>query len=461
MSFIDRLDVLGCQPSLFKLYTQVAFVYAFDATDDAVQDRVTTALRNGLDRLSAQLPWLCGNVVNEHSAPRTTGTYRIVHADEIALVVKHLGANDSSEPLTLDRLRRAHYPFSLLNEELIAPCMTLNPPGQTLGLAAENAPILAVQLNYMSDGLILTVVGQHNVMDMVGQANIISWLSKACHGQQMDTEQLAVANMDKSQTLTLFDQRWTPDPDWLNSLRVAPARDAPCDPDSSTRSGKVSWAYVAFSPHSVRALKQVATQTKHAHSGYISSDDAVCAFIWKCVSRARTASMDGGSCTVFARAVDVRGRMNVPCTYPGTLTNMTYNHSTLRDVSAQPLGVIAASLRGQLNSSQLSHDTRALATVIDRLQDKASISITAPVAASTGIMLSSWASVQLHHLDFGLQLGAPVAVRRPSFAPVESLMYIMPKCASSGAVVGMCLRDRDWAQLERDAEWTRHATFLG
>ncbi len=67
--------------------------------------------------------------------------------------------------------------------------------------------------------------------------------------------------------------------------------------------------------------------------------------------------------------------------------------------------------RTQLAKPRSRHSR--FATVIDRLQDKGRISITAPVDPSTGIMLSSWASVKLHELDFNIGLGKPLAVRRP------------------------------------------------
>lgn len=454
----DLLDVLGCQPSLFKLYTQVASVYATN-DEDVIESQVAASLRRGLDRLAAQLPWLCGKVINEDSGPGRTGTFRIVKIPEIPLVVRDLRQIGNAP--TLDRLRDARYPFSMLDEGLVAPCMTLNFPGQSVGLVAETGPVLALQINRISGGLILTVAAQHNAMDMVGMANVIKWLDKACKGKRLTQEELTAATMDKSRVLTLYDASWSPAEAWLNRLRPKAQSESEAALPTSTEAPRVWWGYVGFSTDSVSALKRIATQTNDADSGYISSDDAVCAFIWKCLSRARMARTDAKRSTVFARAVDLRSRMGVPPSYPGALTNMTYNEASLDSVSAEPLGKIAARLRGQLNSSNLASDTRALATVIDRLENKGSISITAPADASTGIMLSSWASVQLDQLDFGLGLGVPLAVRRPAFLPVESLMYIMPKSSSGGAVVGMSLREEDWAALERDGEWGEHTTYIG
>ncbi len=78
----DQLDVLGCQPSLFKLFTQISLIYA-NVQTSGTQDRIANALRAGLDSLSAQLLWLCGTVVNENSSPKSTGTFRIVASKRI------------------------------------------------------------------------------------------------------------------------------------------------------------------------------------------------------------------------------------------------------------------------------------------------------------------------------------------------------------------------------------------
>jgi hypothetical protein len=448
------LDVLGRQPSLFKLYTQVAFVFAISDGASNI-DQVASALRCGLDSLAAQLPWLRGSVLNEDSKPGCSGSYRIVESPEIPLVVADL--REAGSAATLNELQSAQYPFSLLDESLIAPCMTLNLPGSTNGLVAETGPVFALQANFITGGLILTVAAQHNVMDMAGMAAVVTWLSRACDGTCLSDEELAIANIDKSKVLTLYDGTWIPNEAWLERLQAKPAAPSP----SPTVAPNVWWGYVAFSTDSVAALKRIATGTKDADSNYISSDDAVCAFIWKHLSRARTARTAAKSPTVFARAVDLRSRMGVPSTYPGTLTNMAYNESSLGSIGKAPLGKIAAELRSQLNSPKLSEDTRALATVLDRLQDKSVINITAPVDPSTGIMLSSWAFAKLDQLDFGMGLGMPLAVRRPAFTPVESLMYIMPKSPSHGAVIGMCLREEDWTQLKQDSGWIEHATYLG
>jgi hypothetical protein len=68
----------------------------------------------------------------------------------------------------MDGLCQAKYPFTLLDENVITPCTTLNLPGNLPSITAESALAFCVQANFIEDGLVLTLVAQHNVMDMIG-----------------------------------------------------------------------------------------------------------------------------------------------------------------------------------------------------------------------------------------------------------------------------------------------------
>src|ERR1700761_7606448 len=149
----DVLEVLGQTPFLYKLYTQICCV--FPVPDPSAHAAIVDTLAKGLERLAGSFPWLAGQVINEGASEGNTGVYRIIPGDKIPLVIKDL-RHDRSVP-TLDALRRANYPFSMLDEELIAPCMTLNLPGSSIGLAKDSAPVFCVQANFITGGLMLTL----------------------------------------------------------------------------------------------------------------------------------------------------------------------------------------------------------------------------------------------------------------------------------------------------------------
>jgi hypothetical protein len=349
----------------------------------------------------------------------------------------------------------------MLDEKVIAPCLTLNLPGNTIGLAATSAPVFAVQATFITGGLMLTVVGQHNVMDMTGQGHIIDLLSKACHNQPFTSEELSIGNMDRSKTITLLGDSFDPAVELKHQMvRPPPAGNENGD---ATTPPPSTWAYVTFSAASLEALKSQATETKYTSRAFVSTDDAVCAFIWKCTARARLQRVEPWTESAFARAVDVRQRMGIPSTYLGMFQNMAYNKDTVQHLVEQPLGAIASQLRRKLdpNVIDLAYNTRALATFQTRSADKTKVSATACVDTSSGIMLSSWAKINTFELDFNLGLGKPEAVRRPAFVPFESLMYILPKSPNGEIPIGICLRDEDWERLSADEEWTRYATYVG
>lgn len=124
---------------------------------------------------------------------------------------------------------------------------------------------------------------------------------------------------------------------------------------------------------------------------------------------------------------------------------MTYNADTLKQLAERPLGTIASALRAQLDPqvTDLAYITQALATFLSRSADKTKVSPTACVDIPTGLMLSPWAKINSYELNFNLGLGKPEVVRRPSFMPVESLIYLLPKSPNGEMAVAICLQEGD------------------
>lgn len=54
----------------------------------------------------------------------------------------------------------------------------------------------------------LTLVAQHNVMDMTGQDFIVNTLSKACHNESFTSEEIATGNIDRSNIIPLLDDSY-------------------------------------------------------------------------------------------------------------------------------------------------------------------------------------------------------------------------------------------------------------
>ncbi|KAJ5455272.1 Transferase [Penicillium sp. IBT 31633x] len=454
----EVLDILGQTPGLYKLYTQISSIYT--VSEASSHDSIIDTLTNGLDRLAQSFPWLTGQVINEGAGENNTGIFKITPLDKIRLVVKDL-RHDPSAP-TMDGLRQARYPFTMLDEKVIAPCTTLNLPNSLPSITAESALVFCVQANFIEGGLILTIVTQHNVMDMTGQDFVIRLLSKACHDEPFTSEELAVGNMNRSHVIPLLDDSYTPGPELAQQIvKTQPSADDAA-PESAVPP-KSTWAYIELSATQLESLKLLAINTLPPSTDYISTDDAVSAFVWQSIARARAPRLEPTSESMLTRAVDMRQRLNIPKDYPGLLQTLTYSTDTVQNLCKEPMGLVAAELRSQLNprKNDLAFKTRALATFFSRSTDKSKASFTATVNVSSDFMLSSWCGISCYELDFNLGLGKPEAVRRPGFTPFEGLGYLMPRSPAGEMPVGICLRDEDWHRLKADEEFTKYATYIG
>ena len=456
-----HLDIFGQQPSI-DIYTQICSCYS--VPDASLESTIIDRLVSGLQRLYASFPWLAGEVINEGSSEGNSGNFKIKTSRAIPqLVVKDLRHDPSFPPM--DAMRQANFPFAMLDENNIAPRKTL--PGSSDNPALDPRIVFIVQATFVTGGLLLTFVGQHQTMDMTGQGHIIHYLSKACGDEQFTSEELSSGNIARQGIIPLLDDSYGRSPELAHQIiktsPTHPTSKSSEDQTASDASQKCTWIYFAFDMAALRALKLLATGTIAPCSSYISTDDALSAFIWQCVTRTRLPRLNSTVESTLARAVDVRRYLGISQTYLGLAQNMTYHTLSLRKLAEEPLGSIASLLRSSLDTktSTLQHDTFALATFLDRTPDKKVVSFTANMDFSIDIALSSWAKLNCNELDFDIGLGKPEAVRRPQFDPVESLIYLMPRSLDGEIAVGMCLRDEDMERLRADKTFMKYARYIG
>ena len=450
------LDILGQQPG-FNIYTQLCS--CFSLTDTSSHSAIINILTHGLERLSANFPWVAGQVVKEGASDVNSGIFTIKPLGKIPrLVVKDL-RDDPSMP-TMDIIRRANFPFSMLDESVIAPCRTL--PGSEHESASDPRPVFLLQATFITGGLLLTFLGQHQAMDIAGQGQIMYLLSKACRNEQFTTEELSSGNLIRHDLIPFLDDSYKPGDELAHQI-VKPTPSKPISDDHTSPPPNCTWAYFIFSPTSLAVLKSLATKSIMLSSSYVSTDDVLTAFIWQSVTRARLPRVNPTAQSLLARAVDSRRYLNISQTYTGLLHNMAYHTYQLQELVDEPLGRIASQLRSVVDpkTSDMGYRTRALVTFLNLSPIKNVISITATLDSTIGIMLSSWVKTDCYQLDFNLGLGKPEAVRRPQFVPVEGLIYLMPKALDGEIAVAICLRDEDMERLRADQEFAKYCKYVG
>ncbi|KAK4453580.1 putative trichothecene 3-O-acetyltransferase [Podospora aff. communis PSN243] len=451
------LDALGQQPTL-NIYTQLSLAFEIPADDNDVGTRqaAVAVLTTGLQRLAAAFPWIAGKIVMEQSAKYSSGVFSIVGwVPTPQLVVRDLRDNHSIP--TLDSLKRAGFPMSMLDESIFASHPTLR--GGIAGGGPEPTAVFAVQVCFVGGGLVLTFAAHHQAMDFVGLVQVMRLLDKACRGESFSAADLSAANIDRRGVIPLFSSHYQPSPEVQRQILTAAVYTSATPPVHTPPAAR--WVNFCFSPASLATLKTTALET--ATYSYVSTDDALTAFIWLSVARARQNRLDPNSEVTLGRAVDGRRYLGLPREYPGMLNSMVYLTHALGDLVNKPLGEIASELRVAVDpaTSSVGHTIRGLATMFDRTSNRALISPSAMISPSKDLMLSSWAVPDCYEMGFGLQLRHPVAVRRPRFVPVEGLGYLMPKHPQAGIAVAICLVENDLKALRDDKYLLRYATFIG
>lgn len=448
------LDILG-QQSL-NIFTQICFCYSM-GEDGKSKDEILETLSKGLERLTEGFPWVAGQVVNERGEVEDdTGVFKIKGLERIPrLIVKDVSEQGSIP--SMEELRKASFPIRMLDESFVAPRSTI--PG--IFSESSDVPVFILQATFIKNGLILTFLGQHQVMDGTGQAHVISLLSKACCGERFTKEELETGNMGREDIIPLLTGEEKSNLGDLHQKLAHQIIPNP-SPSSNQEPPECAWACFNFPSSSLSKLKLLASKDLPSSTSFITTDDALTAFVWQSVSRIRLSRLSPYKKSTLARAVNVRPYLNIPSTYPGMVQNMTYNDFTISQLTNCPLGIIASQLRSNFDPklSTLDQDTRALATFLDSAKNKSITSFTATLDFSSDIALSSWVKQNSYSLDFGIGLYNPESVRRPQFTPVESLMYLLPKTPNGDVTLVICLRNTDMNLLKSDKQFIKYATCI-
>lgn len=450
--FSVELDMLGQQPML-NTYTPLCFFYK---TPKPEAEDLKNILRKGLHKLTDAFPWIAGQVVEDF--PGSGFTKIVPRSSHTTPELVEENRRNMLPPFK--ELLEKNFPFGLIDEKLL--CARESAFGQHQA-APTDLPVLVVQLNHIEGGVILGFVTHHTTCDITGMGSILSLFNKACHNEPFTESDLRIGNRHLDTPIQLLEEdikvkenprlemqikpQITPQ---LNENHVAPAHIPPPTP--------CRWEYFSFSPESLKELKAKATNDiPEGGAAFVSTDDALSALIWQCITRARGQHKDTeAEGSICARAIDVRPFLGLPLNYPGMAQNETYTRASPRELKNSSLGALASRLRQDLIAEDLKKDTQALITLMTHDSDKSKYFFACGVNWSRDTMISSWSKVDGYNMDFGLGV-KPTCVRRPRFDPVPGLIFMMPKRGDGEISVAACLKGEEMDNLKKDDDWTRYA----
>ncbi|KAL9611093.1 MAG: hypothetical protein Q9204_009037, partial [Flavoplaca sp. TL-2023a] len=427
-------DSIGQFPFL-NGYSHV--VYGFQIPAETRRDDVITALRNALDTITEQIPWLAGQVSQVEGVYQPCPWPAEGPRNEVLRIKE---CDDLMPPM--EQIMKATAPISMLDGNILTPWPSLPAPH---GLEPP-LPALVMQANFIRGGLLLNMVPHHMAMDGAGLMQMLRLLSTVLSGREIPAVELEQANRDRSKTVPLI-PRNEPVKDYGHLRR--PPGFTPALPLSPPQ-----WCYFKVPLTGLPAMRKMAT----SGAKRVSDNDILCAFCWQRISAVRLArGVAADTIVKFTRAIDGRTALGIPSSYMGHLIHHSIVSLPLGQVASSPLSAVAQVLRRALNATNTPWAIRSCATVIARERDKSQLvfgglrDINLDIGATSVVATAGDEAASAVPDTYGL-LGRSCFVRRPNVSPIVGTITITP--AEGGALpIVLCLPEIDMEALKKDVEW--------
>ncbi|RAL15842.1 putative trichothecene 3-O-acetyltransferase [Aspergillus homomorphus CBS 101889] len=450
-----------------KTYTHL--LLSFPIADRQSRRAAIEALYAATEVLISELPWLAAEVVHEGQAPGHSGTFRLRSCPEYSRPENLVIVRDASDICaSYEEIVAARGPCSMLPVSALGPVVSF--PERYEDSRIEPARAFMMQANFIRGGLLLDLAGQHNFMDGGGLFQCSRLLAKALRGERFSPAELKQGNRDRRRLIPLLGA----DEPLLDHAHLLRRRCPPSAPLNKSSRPPATWHFFQVPARQMASIKHRAASELASFLStspgplpkdairYISTNDALCAFLWKRLStaRRRISPLPPHRLTKFSRAVDARRAMAIPKEYMG---QMGFNASTRLSyavLDALSLGQTAALLRAQVAGANTEYAVRSWATFIAQEPDKSRIMFGGEFDPETDVGVSSLAHVELYSEGFG-GLGRPSLVRRPTSRPFEGCVYFWSRTEGGDLGVMACLNERDLGALRADEEWGEKVEYIG
>ncbi|KAI0870728.1 hypothetical protein GGS24DRAFT_474257 [Hypoxylon argillaceum] len=428
-------------------------------------------LQTSLSSLAAERPYLTGTVRRDMESSVRKGHLILdipTPFEDLRIVFNDLTGSNSDWKETYQDLTDAGMPPHKLDARFLAPL--------TAGIG-ETRKVMSVQANFVHGGLLLAFCFHHNFVDAYGAGRIISRFSEHCNGT-VDLKHVAEparASTDLGDTGDLLDiellkkqykfEDLERDPNlWrLNCLEFRGVNDFRW-PDFipsllPVRKPPVISSIFSFS---LDALAEIKAMARPNQSGaWVSTNDALVAFLWRHVMRARFPSSitegeppDRKSNVVVA--LDGRKDLSISPTYIGNCLFHCFTELPINMIGSEntQLGEIAIKVRQTITSARNETLLKAVVGLAATHPDCQAIKY-ANDNLGPDLYVTSWTDLPLYKLEWG-PLGKAEFFRIPD-RQFESLCCILPP--KNGVVqLITSMEEEHTKRLRSDAEFTRFAT---
>jgi hypothetical protein len=434
-------DILGQLP-LLKSYTHILLCFSLP---DSHREPALASLQSATKRLIAAFPFLAGHVVHRGIAPESSGSFTVEYdADNIPdhsiLTVKDI----SSLVPAYSTFSAAQAPPSMLPGHIVAGPRPAFPKSYS---DDEPAPVLEIQASLVQGGLLLDIAAQHNIVDATGIfyiANVLSRLMDDKDTTPIPQADLVLRSCDRRALIPLLPET-KPLPGDLDLDIYTGPRPPRIDQEILS---EFKWYLLHFTAEAISSIHAEANSTPQDFIEGITSvsvNDALTAFTWQCLTRARCAlypdfsaqstteingKMPAEATTQLTRAADLRRAMSLTPAYIGHMVRTSSTRLPIQTVTSSSLSYISSRLRSTLLRDTTPHAVKSYATLLARTGDKSRILYAGSFNPLRDFSCSSVAHVAIP--PFGNVLGEVEFVRRPTSGVLPGGMYVGPAVGERG-----------------------------
>ncbi|TDZ27509.1 Trichothecene 3-O-acetyltransferase [Colletotrichum sidae] len=431
----------------------------FFRLEDAKKSEAVEVVKTGLQKTLSQARYMCGTIEHDPEG----GLSFVKRKDSAVQFVVHRLDPNGEHP-SLDTIEKAHFSGHSLQDVNLWSIPELTWGERPEAIPDRSPAVSAYQLNVLDGGLILSMHHHHYSCDVMGWSNFTRQLAENCHA-------ISNATAFPSWDLACIDaSRFT------KTLPAESLVDGPPVPAKHPGHREQQPVLFHLPKSKAEALKKLAAPTDpEAH--WISTYDAVCAYIWRMLSKVRAPlhNPDPSATLWWGEAVNMRPRLSDPPVPERMMRNVVAGAFsdtapvpalTVADVvSDAPLSKLAGYIRALTESCDEQH-LGLLIDLIAPIRDKRTISLRVDAHPPMSMFVTDHRPADVSAFDFGF--AKPITHRHVWGDLVTAgVVLIYPPVGSAaaaadeGCTFAITMEKELVPKLVEDAEWTKYFEYRG
>lgn len=424
-----------------QVYTRSLLCYRYTPSWSVTLpfEGVVNLLQSSLSSVLSEYPILTGRLFTEPATGKpwvrsTTETgAKSPQSFGVRFVVNDLV--DSTFPSFSD-LERQNFPISLLPGDILAPVESspIKLCKDTIDQTESGVELLAIQINLISGGIILTVCSHHLICDGTGHASFIQrWAELSRKILRDPGELVSTYNPsihDRSPLMPDHDSWITVPQQEHKAYKVVEPVKTP--PLQGFKLPPMESVIFHIKPENIQLLKAQCNSTD-PKTMRLSTNDAFSALFWRVVSRARLevkgTPVDDQTMSMLGMAVNARSRL-IPPLPKNYFGNVNIYSVTLLPLSVlasplTPLSTVALSIRGSVETID-SDFVRSAVQYLHTTQQDSSVIASFNCFLGNDLAITSWADMALYGEGGDFGFGELEWARVPN-AQFDGIGIVLPR----------------------------------